>query len=104
MKKAIFLDRDGVINKTFINKGKPFAPLSLKELEILPGVEESVIKIKKLDFLCLVATNQPDVSRGKIKKETVIEMNNFLKEKIKFDDIFVCFSDDDNCSILFQRV
>tara|TARA_Y100000590_G_scaffold349047_1_gene400398 strand:+ start:5319 stop:5852 length:534 start_codon:yes stop_codon:yes gene_type:complete len=96
MNKAIFLDRDGVINECFINNGKPIAPLSLKELKILPGVEESVLKIKKLNFLCLVATNQPDVSRGKIKKETVIEMNNFLKKKIKFDDVFVCFHNDEH--------
>ena len=43
---AIFMDRDGVINECFINNGKPIAPLSLKELKILPGVEESVLKIK----------------------------------------------------------
>ncbi len=99
MKKAVFLDRDGVINKAFIKDGLPLSPNSLDELEILPGVKESVLRLKKLNFICLVVTNQPDVSRGKINKNTVIKMNNFLKKEIKLDDIFVCYHDDkDNCN------
>ena len=99
MKKAVFLDRDGVINKAFIKDGLPLSPNSLDELEILPGVKESVLRLKKLNFICLVVTNQPDVSRGKINKNTVIKMNNFLKKEIELDDIFVCYHDDkDNCN------
>jgi len=99
MKKAIFLDRDGVINKAFIKDGLPKSPNSLSELKILPGVKESILRLKELDFICLVVTNQPDVPRGKINKNTVIEMNNFLKKEIELDDIFVCYHDDkDNCN------
>ena len=99
MKKAVFLDRDGVINKAFIKDGKPTSPNSLDELEILPGVKESILKLKKLNFICLVVTNQPDVPRGKINKNNVIKINNFLKKKIELDDIFVCYHDDkDNCN------
>ena len=99
MKKAVFLDRDGVINKAFIKNGLPESPNSLSELEILPGVKESILRLKKLNFICLVVTNQPDVQRGKIKKNTIIKMNNFLKKKIELDDIFVCYHDDhDNCN------
>ena len=99
MKKAVFLDRDGVINKTFIKNGLPESPNSLSELEILPRVKESILRLKKLNFICLVVTNQPDVQRGKIKKNTIIKMNNFLKKKIELDDIFVCYHDDkDNCN------
>ena len=99
MKKAIFLDRDGVINKTIIEDGLPSSPNSIDELEILPGVKESILRLKKLNFICIVVTNQPDVPRGKINKNTVIKMNNFLKKEIKLDDIFVCYHDDkDNCN------
>jgi D-glycero-D-manno-heptose 1,7-bisphosphate phosphatase len=99
MKKAIFLDRDGVINKAFIKDGLPKSPNSLSELKILPGVKESILRLKELDFICLVVTNQPDVPRGKINKNTVIEMNNCLKKEIELDDIFVCYHDDkDNCN------
>ena len=98
MKKAAFLDRDGVINKVFIENGSPISPPSFEKLEILPGVKESIIRLKKLNFICLVITNQPDISRGKITKEIVDKMNNHLKNEIKFDDIFVCYHDDHhNC-------
>ena len=98
MKRAIFLDRDGVVNKIIIRNNLPFAPTSFKELEILPGVKESISRLKKLNFICLVVTNQPDVSRGKIERRSVIEINNYLKDEIKLDDIFVCYHDDqDNC-------
>ena len=99
MKKSVFLDRDGVINKVYIKDGLPQSPNSLNELKILPGVRESIIKLKKLNFICLVVTNQPDVSRKKIEKNSVIQMNNFLKNEISLDDIFVCYHDDsDNCN------
>lgn len=99
MKKAVFLDRDGVINKAIIKNGLPLAPNSLKTLEILPGVKESILKLKKLNFICLVVTNQPDVSRGKVNKNRVVEINNFLKKEVRLDDVFVCYHDDrDNCN------
>jgi len=99
MKKSVFLDRDGVINKVYIKDGLPQSPNSLDELKILPGVKESIIKLKKLNFICLVVTNQPNVSRGIIEKKNVKEINNFLQHEISFDDIFVCYHDDiDNCN------
>ena len=99
MKKAVLLDRDGVINKAIIKNGLPTSPNSLDELEILPDVKESILRLKKLNFICIVVTNQPDVPRGKFSKDTVIKINNFLKKEIKLDDIFVCYHDDkDNCN------
>ena len=94
MKKAIFLDRDGVINKIFIKNNLPFSPATFNQLEILPNVKESILRLKKLNFVCLLVTNQPDVSRGKIKKNVVIQMNRLLKSEVKLDDIFVCYHDD----------
>ena len=96
MKKAVFLDRDGVINKAFVKKGLPTSPNSLDELEILPGVKESIKKLKKKNFICLVVTNQPDVERGRIDKTTIVKMHKFLKKELNFDDIFVCYHDDKN--------
>jgi len=96
--KAVFLDRDGVLNNIIIKNGLPFSPENYENLKILPGVKESVIKLKQLHFYCLVITNQPDVSRGKIKKKTIIKMNEYLKKELNLDDIFVCFHDDhDKC-------
>tara|TARA_B100001250_G_C19474946_1_gene646163 strand:+ start:174 stop:692 length:519 start_codon:yes stop_codon:yes gene_type:complete len=96
MKKAIFLDRDGVLNNVNINNGKPFSPSSFKDFKLLPNVKSTIKKFKLLNYLCIVITNQPDISRGKISKNEVIKMNNFLKKQIEIDDLFVCYHDDDD--------
>ena len=99
MNKAVFLDRDGVINEVNIKNGLPFSPNSLDDLSIFPGVKEAIIKLKKLNFICLVVTNQPDVSRGKITKEEVIKINQFIINETNVDEFFICYHDDlDNCN------
>ena len=62
--KAVFLDRDGVINRSLVKQGKPYPPATIDELEILPGVDEALSSLKKEGFLLIVVTNQPDVARG----------------------------------------
>ncbi len=49
-RRAIFLDRDGVINRPLIRDGKPFPPVSVDEFEILPGVSEACEALKRLGF------------------------------------------------------
>ena len=98
MKKAVFLDRDGVINKIFMKDGLPISPPTFEELEILPKVKDSISILRELNFLSLVVTNQPDISRKKISLKTVEKINNFIQNETKFDDLFVCYHDDhDNC-------
>lgn len=98
MKKAIFLDRDGVLNKTIFKMGKPRAPYSLEEFELLPGVEEAIRKLKSKGYLLIVVTNQPDVSRGWVSLDKVHEVNNEIKRILKVDDLKACFHDSkDNC-------
>ncbi|MBA2404374.1 MAG: HAD family hydrolase, partial [Bdellovibrionales bacterium] len=70
-KKAIFLDRDGVINKTIFKMGKERAPYTMEEFQLLDGVPETVMKFKAQDFLIIVVTNQPDVARGWVAREQV---------------------------------
>ena len=54
--------------------------------------------LRELNFLSLVVTNQRDISRKKISLKTVKKINNFLQNETKFDDLFVCYHDDqDNC-------
>lgn len=97
--RAVFLDRDGVLNRASIRDGKPFPPMSVRDLEILPHVLESLQQLKKRGFLLLVVTNQPDVARGKQTRSTVESMNQALQEKLPIDDVFVCYHDDaDRCA------
>ena len=93
-KIAVFLDRDGTLNKVYIKKGLPISPPTFNKLKIIEGVKKSINKLKKLNFMCIMITNQPDVARAKIKKKTVVKMNSFIKSKLKLDDIFVCYHDD----------
>ena len=98
-RKAIFLDRDGTLNKAYIENGLPISPSSLNKFKIIKGVKKSINRLKKLNFLCILITNQPDVFRGKISKKTVVKMNSYIKKKIKLEDMFVCYHDNEhNCS------
>jgi len=58
-RKAIFLDRDGVINRAVIRDGKPYPPASIDEMQLLPGVEEALLALKAAGFMLIVVTNQP---------------------------------------------
>lgn len=54
-RRAIFLDRDGVINRPLIRGGKPYPPSNVDEFDILPGVPDACRLLKKLGFLLVVA-------------------------------------------------
>ena len=94
MNKAIFLDRDGVINQVYLFDGKPYPPKDLSELILLPKVAEALQLLKDAGYLLIVITNQPDVVRGKTKIESVETINQFLKDSLPIDDIFTCYHDD----------
>src|SRR3990167_292153 len=91
--KAIFLDRDGVINHATIIDGVPQAARSLSEFIIVNDAYDALHALKKMGYLLIVVTNQPDVTRGKIKKETVEGIHAYLKEKLPIDAIYVCYHD-----------
>lgn len=94
MNKAIFLDRDGVINQVNLVDGKPYPPKDISELILLPKVNEALQLLKDAGYVLIVITNQPDVVRGKTKIETVEAINKFLKDSLPIDDIFTCYHDD----------
>jgi len=98
LKKAVFLDRDGVINRSMVREGKPYPPSSPEEVEILPGVGEALKNLKGAGFLLICVTNQPDVARGTQKKEIVEAIHKLLLESLCLDEILVCYHDDsDRC-------
>jgi D-glycero-D-manno-heptose 1,7-bisphosphate phosphatase len=97
-RKAVFLDRDGVINKTMIRDGKARAPDFLEHFEYFDGVKEAIAALKNAGFLAIVVTNQPDVARGWQKKEIVEAMNAQVSRELLVDDLKVCFHvDEEQC-------
>lgn len=96
--RAVFLDRDGVINRARVKNGKPYPPGNLGELEILPGVEQALARLRVAGFRLVVVSNQPDVARGLQSRAVVEEMNQWLRVRLPLDDVRVCYHDDaDGC-------
>jgi len=91
LKRAVFLDRDGVINQVKVIDGKPFPPVSIDEFIIFPGVEEACRKLKQAGFLLVVATNQPDVGRGTLKREVVERIHTHMSRVLPIDRVEVCY-------------
>jgi D-glycero-D-manno-heptose 1,7-bisphosphate phosphatase len=98
MKKAVFLDRDGVVNKSILLNGKPTPPNTPQDVEILEGVVEAIETLKLHDYVPIVITNQPDVARGLITKDEVIAINAYIGRVTKIGHFYTCFHDDsDSC-------
>lgn len=89
--RAVFLDRDGVINRAVVRNGRPYPPDTLEDLEILPGAEEVLSQLRAVGFLNIVATNQPDVATGKQSRHVVDAMHAHLRARLALDDIRACF-------------
>ncbi len=98
MRRAVFLDRDGVINRAFVLEGTPIPPKDLNDVEILFGVKEAIKLLNRGNFEIVVATNQPDVARGRVSKESVEAINSYLGKELSISHFFTCYHDDsDGC-------
>jgi len=90
MKRAVFLDRDGVLSKTYIKNGKSFAARKLKDFKLFCDSKESVKKLKLAGFIVIVVTNQPDVGKKIISRTVLKKMHEKLKKKTNVDAIYTC--------------
>jgi len=91
MRCAVFLDRDGVINRALEHEAKPYPPSSLGEFEILPEVSAACAKLKAAGFLLVVATNQPDVGRGTLNQKVVEKIHVHMMAQLPIDRVEVCY-------------
>ena len=88
-KRAIFLDRDGVINKEVNYLSDP------DDFILLEGIIEALRLLKQKEYLLIVITNQAGIARGYFTRENLTQihrkMNDILKQKdIILDDIYYC--------------
>lgn len=98
MKRAVFLDRDGVLNKAFVRNGKPYSPDTIEEMIIVPDAAAALGRLREHGFALIVATNQPDIARGRLNRAEVEAMNAYLRSKLPLDAVEVCDHDDaDEC-------
>jgi D-glycero-D-manno-heptose 1,7-bisphosphate phosphatase len=92
--RAVFLDRDGVLNESVVRDGKPYPPDTPEEMTIIPGTAAALDRLKERGFLLIVVTNQPDVARGTQSQAAVEKMHERLRGELPLDDVFTCFHDD----------
>ena len=88
---AVFLDRDGIINRALERDHRPYPPVSLNEFEILPDVSAACARLKQACFLLVVVTNQPDVGRGTLQQETVEAIHAEMCRRLPIDRVEVCY-------------
>ncbi len=79
MNKAIFLDRDGVINS---DKGHYYI-YKIEDFKINKGIVESLKKFQENNYLLIIISNQGGVSKGIYTIEQVEEVHNYLKKYLK---------------------
>ena len=98
LRGAVFLDRDGVLNRALVRHSKPYPPRTIDEFEVIPGTAETLVALTAAGFLLLVVTNQPDVARGTQRRSSVEAMHSKLSRALPLDGIYVCYHDDiDGC-------
>lgn len=100
MRRAVFFDRDGVLNATRQGSdGVPRPPADAAHLSLEDGAVEACALLRAQGFLLIGVTNQPDVVRGATTRDAVEAINARLSAELRLDDIAVCFHDDaDNCA------
>ena len=96
---AIFLDRDGTINRAVIRQGRPYAPADVQDIEIPADVPSALERLGAAGFALIVVTNQPDVARGRQTRAKVEIINAALAAKLPIEEFRVCYHDDeDRCA------
>lgn len=89
-KRAVFLDRDGVLVVPEIRDGRSFAPRSLAGYRFYSDAKAALGRLKSAGFTLVVVTNQPDVGKGLVSQATLDEMHRRLKQELSIDRIEVC--------------
>jgi D-glycero-D-manno-heptose 1,7-bisphosphate phosphatase len=98
LQPAVFLDRDGVLNRAYERDGVTHPPASLAAFELLPGVPGALERLHRAGFALVVVTNQPDVARGIQARRNVEEINEHLCRLFPLRGVMVCYHDDaDGC-------
>lgn len=93
-RRAIFLDRDGVLNAAIVQNGHPMSPRCLEDFHLVPRAAELLERCRQAGFLLCVITNQPELARGYIAWPLLESMHAILRKELPLDDILVCPHDD----------
>jgi D-glycero-D-manno-heptose 1,7-bisphosphate phosphatase len=96
--KAVFLDRDGVLNEAIVREGSAYSPTTLQEVVIPPEARQALDALRLAGFRLIMVTNQPDIARGKIAPSQVAKINRHICSMLPIDAIELCAHDEaDDC-------
>jgi D-glycero-D-manno-heptose 1,7-bisphosphate phosphatase len=98
MNKAIFLDRDGVINKMVFNPntGEYESPHSPEDFELYPWTVETLLRFQEMNYLLFLVSNQPSYAKGKTSLENIKaiheKFHNYIYDRgVKFTEYYYCY-------------
>ncbi len=93
-RRAVFLDRDGVLIRSIVRNGRPYSASAVAEAELLPGVGEACLALRRAGAVLIAVTNQPEIRRGTLDPEVLAAIHEWLRAEIGLDDVRVCPHDD----------
>jgi len=98
MRKAIFLDRDGVINRLIYNPDnlEYESPHSEKDIELYPGTLPALKQLKDMGYLLFIVSNQPSFAKGKASLEAIQAIHKKIHKQlldfgVEFTEYFYCY-------------
>lgn len=98
MKRAVFIDRDAVLNEVQVGPKQPISPMTLEEFKVKLTAKEPLQKLKAAGFVLIATTHQPGLSRGYQSRRELDRMHEVIRRVFPLDDILVCPHDEaDHC-------
>jgi D-glycero-D-manno-heptose 1,7-bisphosphate phosphatase len=98
MKRAVFVERDGIMNEVRPGPKHQITPLTLEEFKIKKDAKEPLQRLKKAGFVLVGTTNQPGLSRGYQSRRELDRMHDSLRRLFPLDELMVCPHDEsDHC-------
>ncbi len=98
MKKAVFIERDGILNEVQTGPKNQIIPLTLEEFKVKKEADPALRKLKQAGFVLIVTTNQPGLSRGYLNRRELDRMHDIVRRCFPIDDLMVCPHDEaDHC-------
>jgi mannose-1-phosphate guanylyltransferase / phosphomannomutase len=97
MNKAVFLDRDGVVNEIVFHEDVEVldSPFNIRQVRIIKGAFEAIATFNQLGYKVLLATNQPGAAKGKMSLARIDEINQHIvnmasKSEALIDHVYCC--------------
>ena len=98
MKRAVFIERDGILNEVRTGPRQQITPIGLEDFKVLTSASEALKKLKAVGYVVIATTNQPGLSRGYQSRRELDRMHDLLRRSLPLDDIMVCPHDEaDHC-------